>query len=195
MIWISLLIMLITLLVCIIIKSIVRLIIKKETLKSCFNMRLLFNSVSYIIVCTILLLTINFVFKKINQFSLIWLSLAIYLLIPFLNPYDIYSKIKNKEKIQLFSKNKLISYSFLLAVLLEIFAFNSFAYPNNKSEFTYSSFINESINSNGLIEENKITLKNKQYLIIDVNNNSYDNLYLHFDNSDMNLYLNIYTLK
>lgn len=195
MIWISLLIMLITLLVCIIIKSIVGLIIKKETLKSCFNMKLLFNSVSYIIVCTILLLTINFVFKKINQFSLIWLSLAIYLFISFLNPYDIYLKIKNKEKIQLFRKNKLISYSFLLAVLLEIFAFNSFAYPNNKNEFTYSSFINESINSNGLIEDNKITLKNKQYLIIDVNDNSYDNLYLHFDNDDMNLYLNIYTLK
>ena len=168
--------------------------LKKKPLLPIVSYSLLVDAIAYTALAFLLIGIIHIVFKKVDNLSLIWLDITFYFLIKLVKPSVIFFGIKKKEKVQFTGKHILAS-SFLLVILLECFLFNAKAYSGNKDVHQYDNFISESISSNGVIESNRITLKNKQCLYINTNNKDYNNFYLGFDNNDMNLYINVYELK
>ena len=168
--------------------------LKKRAIWPLVDFDLLINAIAYSVFSLILLGVLHLVFKKINTINLLWLDSFVYIFIHVLSPHKIYAGIKNKEKFTI-KKNHILGTSLLVVILLECFMFNANAYSDNKETFTYQNFISEGITSNGEVKEDKIILKSKQYIIIDTNQKDYSNIYLHFNNDDMNLYINIYQMK
>ena len=165
---------------------------KKKPFWPLFNYDLLIDAIAYTVLSFLLITIIHLVFKKINPFNLLWLDVSIYLFIKLIKPHHIFLLFKNKEKKSILQKHYFLGGSLLLLLLLECFVFNSQAYSQNKEVKEYSNFISETISTNGEISDNKIILKNKQFIEITTNKESYDNIYLHFNNDDMNLYVNFY---
>ena len=167
---------------------------KKKPLWPVLSYDLLVDAITYTVLSFLLIGIIHIVFKKIDAIGLIWLDIVIYFLIKLIKPSKIFFSIKHKEKIQLKSHHILGS-AFLVVALLECFIFNSQAYSDNKNVTTYTNFVCEDISSDGVIENNKITLKNKECIYIKTNKKDFDSIYLSFNNNDMNLYINIFELK
>lgn len=168
---------------------------KKKAIWPLVDFDLLVSAITYTVLSFLIIGILHIVFKKVQTFNLLWLDISLYIFIKLLNPYHVFTVFKNKEKKNILQKHYFLSASLFLIVLLECFAFNHQAYSDNKDVYEYNNFINETITSDGEINEKQILLKNKQYLIINTNKNAYDTIYLHFDNDDMNLYLNIYQKK
>ena len=168
--------------------------LKKKPLLPIVSYHLLVDAIIYTVLTFLLIGIIYVVFKKVDNFSVIWLDFGFYYLIKLIKPSSIFFKLKNKEDVQ-FNRKYILGSCFLITILLECFLFNTKAYSDNKEVFQYNDFITESISSDGVIESNKIILKNKQCVYINTDNKNYDNLYLDFNNEDMNLYINIFELK
>ena len=165
--------------------------IKKKPLLPLVSWALLVDAIAYTSLSFLLIGVIHLVFKKVDAIGLIWLDIATYFLVKIIKPSVIFFGIKNKDKI-VFNKQHILGISFLVVMLLECFAFNYQAYSGNKEVSQYTNFVCEDITSDGNIEANQITLSNKQCIYVNTNNKDYDNIYLSFDNSDMNLYVNIF---
>ena len=168
--------------------------LKKKTIWPLVDFALLKDAIAYSVLSLLLLGVLHIVFRKVNTINFLWLDAFIYIFIHLIKPYQIIDSIKNKEKISL-KKNHFLGLSLLLVILLECFAFNADAYSDNKQTYKYQNFISEGVTSDGEIKENNIILKSKQYIIINTNQKDYSNLYLSFNNDDMNLYINIYEMK
>ena len=168
--------------------------LKKKPLLPIVSYHLLVDAIIYTVLTFLLIGIIYVVFKKVDNFSVIWLDFGFYYLIKLIKPSSIFFKLRNKEDVQ-FNRKYILGSCFLITILLECFLFNTKAYSDNKEVFQYNDFITESISSDGVIESNKIILKNKQCVYINTDNKNYDNLYLDFNNEDMNLYINIFELK
>ena len=168
---------------------------KKKPIWPFFDKDLLVDFIVYYVLCLLWISILHLVFKKTQSLNLIWLDISLYVLLRLFKPHEIYSSIKNKEKISVKKKTYFLGLSLFVILLVESFAFNASAYSDKKQTFKFDNFINESITSNGEIKEDVILLKNKQSFVINTSNKPYDNLYLHFDNDDMNLYINVYQKK
>ena len=175
------------------IEKLILLWFKKKPLLPVVSYALLVDAIGYTCLSFLLIGVIHLVFKKIDAIGLIWLDIAIYLLTRITKPSVIFFSIKNKEKIG-FNNNHALGISFLTILLFECFVFNMQAYSGNKDVTQYTNFVCEDITSDGNIESNQITLSNKQCIYINTKNNDYNNIYLSFDNNDMNLYVNIYEM-
>ena len=152
---------------------------------------LLVDAITYTALSFLLIGIIHLVFKKVDAIGLVWLDIALYFLIKLVKPSNIFFSVKNKEKVQV-NRKHIMGASFLVVMLLECFLFNAPAYSDTKDTVKYTNFVCESIWTDGNIEEDKITLTNKQCLYIETNKQDFDNIYLGFNNSDMNLYVNIF---
>lgn len=170
----------------------VLLLIKKKPIWPFLSFSLLVDAVAYSAISLLIIGVVYLVFKKVDSFSLLYLDMALYLVISFVKPSRIYFAIKNKEKVGV-KKNSLIGATMFVAILLECFLFNFNAYSDKKDTYQYENFVCEQIKSDGVIEKDTIILTNKQCVYITTNNQNFDNLYLSFNNNDMNLYVNIYT--
>ena len=168
---------------------------KKKAIWPLIDFNVLIRAIAYSGFSLILLGILHLVFKKINTINRLWLDTTIYLLILLIKPYEILKVIKSKEKKNPFQKKYALGGCLFILLMLECFAFNTKAYSSNKETYSYQTFINESISSDGEIKEKQIILKSKQIIYINTNQNDYDSIYLHFNNDDMNLYINIYELK
>ena len=166
---------------------------EKKPLLPIFSYDLLVDAIAYTVLIFLLISIIHLIFKKVDTIGLIWLDVAVYILVKFIKPSVIFFNIKNKEKIQI--KNHLLGISFLVVILLECFVFNAKAYSDNRDTTEYTNFICEDITSNGKVEQDKITLTNKQCIYINTKGKNYDSIYLSFDNDDMNLYVNIFEIR
>ena len=167
---------------------------KKKPLLPVVSWSLLVDAIAYTVLSFLLIGVIHLVFKKIDAFGLVWLDIAIYFLIKLINPSAIYFAIKNKESVQ-FNNRHVLGVGFLAVILLECFLFNQQAYSDNKSTVQYTNFVCDDIFTDGYIEGDKITLTNKQCIYINTKNKNYDNIYLSFDNNDVDLYINIFEMK
>ena len=167
---------------------------KKKAIWPLVDLNLLIDSIFYSGLTLLLLGILHLVFKKVNTINLLWLDAFIYIFVHILKPHAIFASIKNKEKFAI-KRNHILGASLFVIILLECFVFNASAYSDNKETYAYKNFISEGITSTGEVQENKIILKNKQYIEINTNEKAYDNIYLHFNNDDMNLYINIYEMK
>ena len=172
----------------------VRFWLKKEPIWPLLSWNLLINGIAYSVLTLVLLGVLHLVFKKINTINLLWLDAFIYIFVALIKPDQIFNQIKNKEKYHL-KKNHLLGASLFIFILLECFAFNASAYSSNKETFTYQNYVSEGVTTDGEIDGNKIILKNKQCIYINTNQKEYENLYLHFNTEDMNLYINIHEKK
>ena len=168
--------------------------LKKKAIWPLGDFNLLIDSIVYSGFTLLLLGIIHLVFKKVNTINLLWLDAFVYIIIHVIKPSNIVNIIKSKEKFAI-KRNHILGASLFIVMLLECFVFNANAYSDHKETFKYQNFISEGITSNGEVQENKIVLKNKQYIEITTNQKGYDNIYLHFNNDDMNLYINIYEMK
>ncbi len=168
--------------------------IKRKPLLPLVSYALLVDAIAYTALSFLLIGIIHIIFKKIDAIGLVWLDIAICLLIKLIKPSVIFFGIRNKENIEL-NNQQALGISFLAVILLECFVFNNQAYSGNKNVKQYTNFVCEEITSTGNIENSQIVLSNKQCVYIDTNHNSYDSIYLSFDNKDMNLYVNIYELR
>ena len=168
--------------------------IKKKPLLPFVSYALLVDAIAYTCLSFLLIGVIHIVFKKIDAIGLIWLDISLYFLIKLINPSVIFFGIKNKENVA-FDRKHVLGISFLAIILLECFAFNSKSYSDNRDVKQYTNFVCEDIASDGKIESNQITLSNKQCIYINTNNKNYDNIYLSFDNNDMDLYVNIFEMR
>ena len=164
---------------------------KKRPLWPLISFDLLKDGIFYSFISLILLLILHLVFKKIDMVSLLWLDASLYLFNKLIKPHYWFNTIKNKEKIDV-TKNHVLGGAIFLFILLECFAFNAPAYSSNKETYSYQSFINEEIISDGTIEQNKIILKNNDAIYIKTNSRDFNDIYLSFNNNDLNLYINIY---
>ena len=167
---------------------------KKKPLLPIVGWSLLVDAIAYTVLSFLLIGVIHLVFKKIDAFGLVWLDVAIYFLIKLINPSAIYFAIKKKESVQ-FNNRHVLGAGFLAAILLECLLFNQQAYSDNKSTVQYTNFVCDDIFTDGYIEGDKITLTNKQCIYINTKNKNYDNIYLGFDNNDVDLYINIFEMK
>ena len=167
---------------------------KKKAIWSLVDLNLLIDSIFYSGLTLLLLGILHIVFRKINTVNLLWLDVFVYIFVHIIKPSKIFELIKNKEKYKV-SSNHILGAGLFIAIILECFVFNANAYSDNKDTYAYKNFISEGITSTGEVQENKIVLKNKQYIEITTNQKNYDNIYLHFNNDDMNLYINIYEMK
>ena len=167
---------------------------KKKAIWPLVDLNLLTDSIFYSGLTLLLLGILHLVFKKVNTINLLWLDAFIYIFVHILKPHVIFNCIKNKERFSI-KRNHILGASLFVVILLECFVFNATAYSDNKETYAYKNFISEGITSDGELQENKIILKNKQYIEINTNQKNYDNIYLHFNNDDMNLYINIYEMK
>ena len=168
--------------------------LKKKAIWPLVDFNLLIDAIAYSVLSLILLGILHLVFKKVNTINLLWLDAFVYIFIHIIKPHAIFALIKNKEPFKV-KRNYVLGVSLFVAIILECFVFNANAYSDNKETYAYKNFISEGITSTGEVQENKIILKNKQYIVIDTNEKAYDNIYLHFNNDDMNLYINIYEMK
>ena len=168
--------------------------LKKKAIWPLVDYRLLVAAIAYSGITLILLGILHIVFKKVHTINLLWLDTFIYIFVHVVKPGQIYLDIKNKEKLAV-KKNHIFGATFFVFILLECFLFNAKAYSGNKETVSYQNFINETITSDGEIQKDKIVLKSKQTIIIKTLYEEYDNLYLKFNNDDMNLYVNIFEMK
>ena len=168
--------------------------LKKKPIWPLVDLNLLIRSIAYSGITLLLLGILHIVFKKINIVNLLWLDAFIYIFIVIIKPEQIFNIIKNKEKYSI-KKNHLLGGTLFVFILLECFLFNAQSYSGNKDTYTYQNYTSEGVTTDGEINGNKITLKNKECIYITTNNKDYENLYLHFDTEDMNLYINIYEYK
>ena len=168
--------------------------IKKKPMWPLISYDLLVDAISYTAAFLVLIGILHLVFKKVDTLGLIWFDIALYLVIKFIRPHHIFFKLKNKENIE-FEKGHVISILFFTIMMVECFAFNYKAYSGNKDVTSYQNFVCDDISSDGTIESNKITLTNKQCIYIETHDKGYDSIYLSFDNSDMNLYVNIFEMR
>ena len=172
-------------------EKLVLLWLKKKPLLPIVNYSLLVDAIIYTALSFLLIGIIHIVFKKVDAIGLIWLDIAFYFLVKLIRPSVLFFNIKNKEKVHLDGKH-ILGASFLVVMLLECFLFNAPAYSDNKDIMKYTNFVCETIWSDGRIEEDKISLTNKQCLYIETNKQDFDNIYLSFNNNDMDLYINIF---
>lgn len=168
--------------------------VKKKPLWPLVDIPLLIRGITYSAITLILLGILHIVFKRVNTINLLWLDAFIYIFTIIIKPEQIFNSIKSKEKYTL-KKNHLLGASLFVAILLECFLFNANAYSGKKETTTFTNYISEGVTTDGEINGNRITLKNKQCIYITTNQKEYSNLYLHFDNDDMNLYINIFEKK
>ena len=167
---------------------------KKRAIWPLFDIDLLIRAITYSAITLLLLGILHIVFKKINTINLLWLDAFIYIFLAFIKPEQIFNLIKNKEKYVL-KKSHLLGASLFVAILLECFLFNATAYSGNKDTFTFTNYASEGLTTDGEINGHVITLKNKECIYITTNQKEYENIYLHFNNDDMNLYINIFEKK
>ena len=168
---------------------------KKKQIWPLFNYDLLIDGIAYTALIIIIIGILHLAFKKIRPINLLWLDASLYILINIIKPHKIFSVFKNKEKRNIFQKKYLLGGALGIVLLLECFLFNASAYSENKETRVFNNFITEGITSNGEVKEHKLSLKTKQYFFVDTNKSNYDNLYLRFDNDDMNLFINIFSKK
>ena len=166
---------------------------KKKPIWPLLSFDLLIDAISYTAISIILITILHLIFKKIQPINLLWLDAAIYIFINVIKPHQIFHSLKKKEEIDILEKKYLVGGAFGLIILLELFVFNMSAYSDNKQTLSYQNFISEGITSDGEVQDHKIVLRTKQYFEVNTSKNDYDNLYLHFNNDDMNLYINIFT--
>lgn len=167
---------------------------KKKAIWPIVDFNLLIRAITYSGLTLLLLGILHLVFRKINTINLLWLDAFIYIFLGVIKPEQIFIFIKNKEK-YVPKKNHFLGGAFFVFILLECFVFNAKAYSSNKDTYTYQNYTSEGVTTDGEIKNNKIILKNKQCIYIDTNKKEYENLYLHFDTEDMNLYINIHEKK
>ena len=168
--------------------------LKKKEIWPLIDYRLLVDGITYTVIFIVLIGVLHITFKKINTINLLWLDASIYLFVRLIRPGYLFFVIKNKEKFKL-ENNHLLGASILVVILLECFVFNSKASRQEKEVYEYQSFITESLTSDGIIENDKIILTNKQCIYINTEYKEYDSIYLHFNNDDMNLYINVFEKK
>ena len=167
---------------------------KKKGIWPLISINLLIDAIAYSAFELVLLGILHLLFKKVNTYNLLFLDLFVYIFLHVLRPHQIFNSIKNKERFSI-KKNHIFGASLFVAIILECFVFNAKAYSSNKETFKFQNFISEKITSDGEIKSDKITLKSNQYLYIQTDGNNYENLYLSFNNDDMNLYINISEMK
>ena len=165
--------------------------IKKKPLLPIVSYHLLVDAITYTALSLLLIGIIHIVFKKVDAIGLVWLDIALYFFIKIVKPSVIFFAFKNKEGFKI-KRNHILGMGFITLMLVECFAFNYQAYSGNKDTVQYTNFVCEEIDSNGKIENDNITLTNKQYIYIETKCQNFDNIYLGFDNNDMNLYVNIF---
>ena len=134
---------------------------KKKPIWPFFDKDLLVDFIVYYVLCLLWISILHLAFKKTQSLNLIWLDVSIYALTRLFKPHEIYSSIRNKEKISVKKKTYFLGLSLFVILLVESFAFNASAYSEKKQTLKFDNFINESITSNGEIKENVILLKNK----------------------------------
>ena len=168
---------------------------KKKPIWPLVNYDLLKDAITYTVLVIVLLGILHILFKKIGIINLLWLDAFLYIFVSIIKPHKIYSIFKNKEKPNLLQKKYIVGGFLGLILLLECFVFNAEAYSKNKETRVYQNFITEGITSTGEVKENKLILETKDYFYINTDKKDYDNIYLSFDNDDMNLYVNIFAKK
>ena len=168
---------------------------KKKEIWPLFDKEVLIDFITYVVLVLVILGVIHLVFKKVQVINLLWLDASLYILVSIIKPHKIFFILKNKEPKNIKQKKYLLGGALGLLILLECFIFNASAYSGNKQTYAYQNFVTESISSNGEVKEKSITLETKQYIEINTNRFEYDNLYLHFRNDDMNLYVNIFSKR
>ena len=152
---------------------------------------LLVDAIAYTALTFLLIGIVHIVFKKVDAVGLVWLDIALYFLLKLLSPSSLFFAFKNKKRV-CFNHKHALSISFLAVILLECFVFNAQAYSGNKSTVQYTNLVCEDITSNGVIENEQITLSNKQCIYINTKYQDFNNIYLSFDNNDVDLYVNIF---
>ena len=175
------------------IERLVLLWIKKKPLLPLVSWSLLVDAIAYTVLTFLLIGVIHLAFKKIDAIGLVFLDISLYFFIKVVKPADIFFAVKHKEKVEM-NSHHFLGIGFIAIVLLECFVFNLNAYSGNKDTYQFTNFICEEITSDGTVENNQITLKSKQCIYIETKNKNYDNIYLSFDNNDMDLYINIFEL-
>ena len=168
---------------------------KKKPIWPLMSFDLLIDAIAYTALVIILIGILHLVFKKIQPINLLWLDTGLYILVNILKPHQIYKVFKNKEKPNILQKKYLLGGALGLILLLECFVFNASAYSDNKQTKVIQNFVTEHITADGEVQEHRILLKTKQAFYIDTNKANYDNMYLRFNNDDMNLYINIFSRK
>ena len=168
---------------------------KKKPIWPLVDYNLLINGIAYTTIIIVLIGVLHIVFKKIQPINLLWLDAGLYILINIVKPHKIFYVFKNKEKANLLQKKYIVGGFLGLVLLLECFLFNAGAYSSNKETHVYQNFITEGITSNGEVKENKIILETKQVVYITTDKKAYDNIYLSFNNDDMDLFINIFAKK
>ena len=168
---------------------------KKKPIWPLVDYNLLIDGIAYTTIVIVLIGVLHIVFKKIQPINLLWLDASLYILISIIKPHKIFYVFKNKEKVNLLQKKYIVGGFLGLVLLLECFLFNAGAYSSNKETHVYQNFITEGITSNGEVKENKIILETKQVVYITTDKKAYDNIYLSFNNDDMDLYINIFAKK
>ena len=167
---------------------------KKVTFWPLVDFSTLIRAIAYSGITLLFIGVIHLVFKRINTINLLWLDTFIYIFVSIVKPEQIYVSIKNKEKYVL-KKNHFLGGTLFVFIILECFLFNSNAYSGHKDTYTYQNYAIEGVTTDGEIKGNKIILKNKDCIYLTTNQKEYENLYLHFDTEDMNLYINIFENK
>ena len=185
------LIALLVFVVIVLLERLVLLWLKKKPIWPLFDIELLITAIAYSFITLLFVGVLHIVFKKINAFGLVFLDIGLYLFIKLIRAKELFFAIKDKKGITI-DKKRVLGFGFLAIMLLECFAFNSKAYSNNKAVTQYTNFVCEDIATNGKVEEHEISLTTKQYIYINTKKNNYDNIYLSFDNNDMNLFINIF---
>ena len=168
---------------------------KKKPIWPLVSYDLLIDSIVYTGLVIVLLGILHIVFRKVQPINLLWLDAGLYILVAILKPHKIYAVIKNKEKPNILQKKYLLGGALGLILLLECFLFNATAYSDNKQTKAFENFITEGITSDGEVKEHKLILKTKQVFYVNTNKKEYDNMYLHFNNDDMDLFVNIFAKK
>ena len=168
---------------------------KKKPIWPLVSYDLLTDGIAYTALVIVLLGILHIIFKKIQPINLLWLDTFLYVLVATIKPHKIYSVFKNKEKPNLLQKKYIVGGFLGLILLLECFLFNAGAYSSNKETRVYQNFITEGITSTGEVKDNKIVLETKDFFYINTDKKNYDNIYLSFDNDDMNLYINIFAKR
>ena len=117
-----------------------------------------------------------------------------FLSIIFLNPYKYIFNNKNK----ITNKRKFLCQIIpFLLVFLEIFSFNYKSYKslnnNQQITYTYQELINFKNNGSLIETEESLYMRNNSYIYIDFKEvSSFDNVYLEFNDINLDSYINFY---
>ena len=169
-------------------------LLKKKELKLKDFYPSLFNGFITLLFSILLILIVENLFTSLSSKSYVSLEISLFLSIIFLNPYKYIFNNKNK----ITDKRKFLCQIIpFLLVFLEIFSFNYKSYKslnnNQQITYTYQELINFKNNGSLIETEESLYMRNNSYIYIDFKEvSSFDNVYLEFNDINLDSYINFY---